>query len=125
MRSYEQRRSPARLLLRRLGLLALLALVGTALGGVWNVYHKERESAGLRAQAESERADLRERETRLKNDIAALKTDRGMEEALREQYALAEKGEQLIVIVEPAVSVPAEATSSPVMRWFQKMFLWW
>ena len=48
-----------------------------------------------------------------------------MEEALREQYALAEKGEQLIVIVEPAVSVPAEATSSPVMRWFQKMFLWW
>jgi len=79
----------------------------------------------LRAQAESERADLRERETRLKNDIAELKTDRGMEEALREQYALAEKGEQLIVIVEPAVSVPAEATSSPVMRWFQKMFLWW
>ncbi|MEK7479943.1 MAG: hypothetical protein AAB665_01495, partial [Patescibacteria group bacterium] len=124
MRSYEQRRSPARLFLRRLGLLALLVLVGAALGGVWNVYHKERESAGLRVQAESERADLLERETRLKNDIAELKTDRGMEEALREQYALAGRGEQLIVIVEPAASAPVEATSS-IMGWFQKVFLWW
>src|SRR3989344_6972775 len=124
MQSYEQRRNPARLLLRGLGLLALLALVGAALGGVWNVYHKERESADSRARAESERTDLLERETRLKNDIAELKTDRGMEEALREQYALAEKGEQLIVIVEPTASVPVEATSS-IMSWFQKVFLWW
>src|SRR3989338_9754975 len=123
MRSYEERLNPARLLLRRLGLLALIALMGAALGGVWNVYQKERESAGLRAQAESERADLLERETRLKNDIAELNTDRGMEEALREQYALAEEGEQLIVIVEPTASVPVEATSS-IMGWFQKMFLW-
>jgi cell division protein FtsB len=124
MRSYEQRRNPARLFLRRLGLLALLALALVALGGVWNVYQKERESAGLRMQAESERADLAERELRLKDDIAELKTDRGMEEALREQYALAEKGEHLIVIVEPTAPAPVEATST-FRTWFESIFQWW
>ncbi len=124
MRSYEQRRNPARLFLRRLGLLALIALAAALLGGVWNVYHKERESAGLRAQAERERADLLEREARLKDDIAELKTDRGLEEALREQYALAEKGEHLIVIVEPTAPPPTEATST-FKTWFEKLFFWW
>lgn len=124
MRSYEQRRNPARLFLRRLGLLALIALAALALGGVWNVYHKERESAGLRVQAESERADLLEREVRLKDDIAELKTDRGLEEALREQYALAERGEHLIVIVEPTASASVEATST-FKTWFEKLFFWW
>ena len=58
-----QRRDPARLFLRRLGLLVLTGLVFVAASGVWNVYQKERESAALRAQVESEYAELRERET--------------------------------------------------------------
>lgn len=124
MSRFEQRRNPAQIFLRRLGLLALLFVVLAAVLGVWNVYQKERESATLRTQAETERADLILREKQLNGDIAKLKTDRGMEEALREQYALAEKGEGLIVIVDPPTPVPVQATSS-VMGWFKKMFRWW
>ena len=120
-----QQRDPARIFLRRLGLLALLVAVIFAGSSVWGVYKKERESAVLRAQAESEHADLLERETRLKEDIAKLNTDRGMEEILREQYSLAEEGEGLIVIVEPASSETSQATSSPSSNWFQRVLEWW
>ena len=120
-----QQRDPARLFLRRIGLLILLVAVVFAISGVWGVYKKERESAILRVQAENERADLLKREARLKEDIDTLGTDRGLEEALREQYALAERGEGLIVIVEPQTPESVQATSSDALKWFQKIFFWW
>lgn len=124
MSTSPQRKDPARLFLRRLGLLALTGLTFVATSGVWGVYHKERESAALRAQVESEHAELLERETQLKEDIARLSTDRGMEEALRKQYALAGQGESLVIIVEPQAPLPLEEKAS-VIEWFQKVFPWW
>ena len=124
MATSKQRRDPARLFLRRLGLLALAGLTFVAASGVWGVYHKERESSALRAQVEREHADLLERETQLKEDIARLSTDRGMEEALRKQYALAGQGEGLVIIVEPQIPEPLEEKPS-VIKWFQRAFPWW
>ena len=125
MRGFRHKRDPARLFLKRISLAALLFAVALAASGVWDVYQKERESAALRRQAENERADLLDREMRLKEDIAKLQTDRGMEEALREQYALAEGGEGLIIIVEPPAPLPIQATSSTVIEWLQRAFPWW
>lgn len=120
-----RQRDPARLFLKRLGLLALFVAVILSASGVWGVYQKERESRVLRIQAEREYADLQDREARLKEDIARLQTDRGVEEALRSQYALAGSGEELIVIVEPPAHEPVHATSSAIQRWFQNLFSWW
>jgi len=124
MSTLRQRRDPARVFLRRLGLLALLGAVVVAGSGVWNVYQKERESAGLREQAENHQADLLEREGRLKKDIATLQTDRGMEAALREQYSLAEQGEGLIVIVDPQTPESVQATST-WGGWVHKFLPFW
>ena len=124
MRSLHQRQSAARLLLRRVGLLALFVIVLIAASGVWGVYKKERESAELRSQVERERDDLLKRQEQLEGDLALLKTDRGVEEALRSQFALAEVGEKLIVIVEPPSPQPLKATST-VREWLQKALWWW
>lgn len=120
MWSRNQRQAAARLLLKRLGLALLFALVFFASFGVWGIYRKERESNKWRADAEAERADLEARNAKLSGDIERLKSDRGLEQALREQYALAEYGEQLIVIVD-AAAISQEATSTS-RNWFSRLF---
>lgn len=118
------RNDPVRLFGRRLVLLALFGLIIVASAGAWSAYRKEQESYGLRQEAEMQLADLSKRQTQLDIDIAHLETDRGKEQVLREQYALAARGEGLIVIVETPPVAPTHATST-LVDWFKKTFTWW
>lgn len=118
------RHNPVRLFGRRLLILGLIVLVVLGISGVWSAYKKEKASSALRAEAEVQLADLATRQSQLNADIANLGSDRGKEEALREQYALAAKGEKLIIIVDPHASGEVHATSS-LMQWIKKTFSWW
>ena|SRR3989338_1539174 len=124
MERFTQRRDPLRLIGKRLLLICLLALVIVAVSSVWKVYRKAQESMSLRKEAEAQLSDLDKRRTQLEADITKLKTSRGMEEALREQYGLAKSGEHVIVIVDSPTPAPVPETS-PVMEWFQKTLSWW
>ncbi|MDO8514198.1 MAG: hypothetical protein Q7S50_01490 [bacterium] len=119
-----QRNDPVRLFGKRLLLVALFVGVIVAIGGAWSAYKKERESRALRVEAEAQLRDFSERQAQLDSDIANLQTDRGMEGVLREQYALAARGEKLIVIVEPQKPEPIEAPPS-VLQWLHRVFPWW
>jgi cell division protein FtsB len=107
---------------RVLTFFLLLAVVAAGLA-VWDVYKKDRAASALRVEAQSALADLSAREAKLKDNIDKLKTDRGMEEAVRGQYEMGKKGEGLIVIVEPEGATNTEATTT----FFQKIkeALWW
>jgi len=118
------RNDPVRLFGRRLILLGLFALIVVSSTGVWGAYQKERESRALRNEAEMQLTDLSQRQAQLDADIASLETDRGKEQVLREQYALAARGEGLIVIVETPPVAPTRATSS-LVDWLKKTFTWW
>src|SRR3990167_8453847 len=109
---------PLRLMGRRMLLALLIVLVFSAIWGVWNIYRKNAEAARLREQAERKLEDLQDRQARLEEDYEQLKTTRGIEEALREQYAVGAAGERLIVIVEPQAPEPVRATSS-IMQWIR------
>ena len=124
MNTFGQKRDPLRLLGKRLLLAVLFVLIAVAISGVWNAYRKEQESQLLRTEAEVQLADLTSRKAQLEADIAKLKTDRGMEATLREQYLLAKSGENLIIIVDPQTPAPVQATSS-VRDWFKKTLKWW
>ena len=118
------RNDPVRLFGRRLILLGLFALIVLSAMGVWSAYGKERESRVLRQEAEMQLGDLSQRQEQLDADIASLETDRGKEQVLREQYALAARGEGLIVIVDTPPVAPTRATSS-LVDWLKKTFTWW
>ena len=118
------RNDPVRLFGRRLILLGLFALIVLSAMGVWSAYKKERESRALRQEAEMQLGDLSQRQEQLDADIASLETDRGKEQVLREQYALAARGEGLIVIVDTPPVAPTRATS-PLVDWLKKTFTWW
>lgn len=119
MHRFEQRRDPTRLMWRRLIVIALLVVLAIGVRGVWGVYKKEQESRILRSEAQAKLDDLQQREAELRANISTLRTDRGIEEQLRERYDLAKADEGVIVIVEPPASPP-----EPRPTTFQKFRGW-
>ncbi|MBI4087998.1 hypothetical protein HY418_01275 [Candidatus Kaiserbacteria bacterium] len=120
-----QRGDPVRLLGRRLLLMVLFAIAVAGIFGVWNTYQKEREAALLNHEAQAQASDLSEREAQLEKDITNLQTDRGKEAVLRQQYALAARGERVIVIVDQLAQPAPTASSSAFVEWLHKTFPWW
>lgn len=107
-----------RLMGRRLVLTALAIVVISASWAVWNIYRKESESGRLKVEAQAQLTDLQRRQAQLQADYDTLQTERGMEAALRDQYAMGRQGEGLIVIVEPVVPAPVQATTS-IIQWLK------
>lgn len=105
-------------------MVLLLALIIFGAAGVWSAYGKERESASLRLQSQAALRDLTLQEAQLRQNIVTLQSARGKEAALREQYAVGQKGEQLIVIVDPATTTPI-ATSTSLIQRIEDAFSWW
>ena len=118
MAAIRDRHDPLRIMGRRLIILALAILVVSALWGVWNVYRKERESAVEGVRAQTQLSELQKQQAQLQRDLDSLKSDRGMEAALRNQYGMGKQGEGMVVIVEPPTSTPVQATSS-MKEWFK------
>ena len=118
-----ERNNPLRLFGRRLLATLLAILVISALWAVWDIYRKNGEAARLRAEAEGRLTELKQQQSKLEADLRELQTRRGMEAALRQQYAVAGAGEGLIVIVEPDRPTGRHASSSP-WQWITNMFHW-
>ena len=124
MAAVRQRNDVGRIFLRRLGLFGLFVIVVLGMWSVWGAWRKERESSALKVQAQAAAADLAEQQTQLQGEIARLESDRGREEALRDQYAVGKQGEDLIVIVDPAVPTTSPQESSFMDR-IKNALRWW
>lgn len=110
---------PLRVVGRRLMLVGILILIAIAIQAVWNAYRISQESQAMRAQADMRVGELRSREAALRADIASLKSERGMEEALRESYGFGKAGEGVLIIVETTEGTPPEKES-----WSERFFFW-
>lgn len=124
MATIRQRHDPVRLFGRRLVLFALFMLVIFGIWSVWGAWHKEEESAELKQESQAALSDLATQQTQLKGEIVKLESDRGREEALRDQYNMGKQGEDLIIIVDPATTTPIESTSTILDR-IEQAFSWW
>ena len=69
----------------------------------WNVIglmNRMQDTAKNRQIEEEKIAELIERQNKLSTDIANLKTEKGLEENIREKFGLAKEGEEMIIVVE-------------------------
>ncbi len=121
MREYEQRYTPARLLLRRTILIGLVVIFVALAQGTWHAYLKERETKAGRQRAEDELVHLKKRFSDLESKVYRLKTDQGVEEELRAQFNVGHPGEQLIIVVNPEEgnATPRAPQDQP---WWKRMF---
>jgi cell division protein FtsB len=121
MKTFEKREDPILLMKRRIIILVLVILALVLGRAVYGVIHKQDESAQLRAEAERELSDLKQRETDIRTGIAEIASERGVEKALRSEYELARDGESVIVIVDDSEEAKPAPKSAPETRswsWF-------
>lgn len=97
------------LLLISFGLISLIwGLVGKAQIAVKEAHTVERQYQALE-----------ERRAVLEANLAALGTERGQDAAIRTAFGVARPGEEVIVVVPPAL-----ATTTPSVPWWQRLFDW-
>lgn len=90
-----------------LGLLCLILFVF-----IWNMFGffgKMLDTGKNKRIAESKLNDLKNDKLELESRIASLNTDKGIEEKIREDYALGKEGEGLVQIVEEKKAKDSES----------------
>lgn len=88
------------------------------------MYGKSAETATARAAAEMRLEELNERKRVLEASIADMRSDRGVEAQLREQYALGKEGEGLVIVVEDAQKAPVPKSGFPTLSWLWSVWPW-
>jgi cell division protein FtsB len=99
--------------------LFVLLMVSAA----WSAYSKQSETAVRRNEATAELADLEAREALLKQNIAKLDTESGIESEIRDRFDVGRAGEHEIVVVDPPPTSTSTA-AAPEKPWWQKLFSW-
>jgi len=102
---------------KRLILLGLLIIFLVVLRATWDLYQKS-QLAGAKLNSSADRlAKLTERQTVLRDKIERLKTPRGVEEEIRNNFPVVKEGEQVINLVEeePQPTI----TSTTTRKWWQ------
>jgi predicted Holliday junction resolvase-like endonuclease len=109
-----------RIALRRMLTVVLLAAVFIGIKAAWSVFEKERETREKALAAETQLKELEERERLLREEVAYRASERGLEDTLRTEYALAREGERLMVIIDES-SYPTTTSLAPT----EKKRDWW
>ncbi len=115
MRNFQQKRGWRNIIESWPVIILLCLFLAVFTWGVVGFMGKMSATRENRRVAENKLAELQSERTRLSTEIANLKTERGVEENIREKFGLGKEGEDLIVVVDDQTK-PVE---SPVEQgWF-------
>ena len=114
-----QGKKKSELVYRWLVLMALFIIFIIFARAVWSLWQKDKLAHGDLSASTSELETLMERKATLEDKIARLKTERGLEEEIRANFAVVKPGEKVINIVDNTSSTATATTVSSTKPWWQ------
>lgn len=100
-----------------IGVLAVVAFWLTT--SIWSLSDKALVAVSQAREAKAQYEALEARKTTLEQNLAAIGTDRGKDEAIRTAFGVARPGEEVIVVVPPATTTPVVEKT-----WWEKFVNW-
>jgi len=91
--------------------------------GVFDFMGKMIETSGKKKNVEQKVLELQETKEKLSSDIESLKTERGLEENIREKFGLVKEGEDLIIVIDSKEN--PELDDKTKLNWFTSFFSDW
>ncbi|MFZ2150157.1 MAG: septum formation initiator family protein [Minisyncoccia bacterium] len=124
MRNFERKATWRRIMESKPALIFFGLLILVFAWSVFRFLGKMAETGRNRETVEEKVIALREKKENLTRDIDSLSTDEGKEKFFRENYGLAQEGEQMIIVVE-ARDIEKEGEdkqSSGFLSFFRNLF---
>lgn len=100
-----------------LAFVILLIVLIIVLKATWNLAEKNQQALANLYDSNERLGKLISRQTVLQNKIEQLKTDRGVEEEIRNNFSVVKEGERVINLMEKNGSSSAPAIVNP--KWWQ------
>lgn len=97
---FQERKKLRKILYSKVSLLILFGLLFVAGRGVWRIQEKVSVARAERDLAERSFADMQSRTEELQASLARLKSERGIEEEIRQKFTVALPGEEVVVVVD-------------------------
>ncbi len=110
VRDLQERKRWKQLLYSPATFIILLVITGLLVNADYNIYKKSEIAKINRQQSDTRLAALQAKSQNLNAELAKLKTDRGIEEELRDKFQITKEGEEDWVVVDS--NKPAMPTSS-------------
>ena len=120
MRELQQRQKLKSRLYSLPALLALLIFAIFVAKGTFTVVQKEQESSTDVQMLKQKISTLTSEQTAMKEDIASLNTQAGIDQEIKTKFNVSEPGEHVAILVDPTNSTSTGATSS--RPWYKQIW---
>jgi cell division protein FtsB len=118
MREFQGKKVLKNLLYSRIFVSVLLLVVVFLSYRIWGIGTRSRAINTEKESMFAQVAELAARKQTLERDLTSLKTDRGVEEAIREKFSVVKEGEGVVTVVAPTTTVPTTTAKS----WWQAIW---
>lgn len=123
MRSFQKSGKLKHLMQSKLFLIFLGIVILVFVFSVFSFMGKMEETSKNRKIAEDKITELEKSKEKLNSDITNLKTEKGVEENIRNKFGLAKEGENMILVVDDKSSseVPKNTDSGGFFSWLKSL----
>lgn len=100
---FQERQKIRKILYSKVTLVVLFVVLFAVGNGALAIHQKAEIARSERDIAERSLTELEARTTELKTSLALLKSERGIEESVRQKYTVARPGEEIVVVVDDSL----------------------
>ena len=111
MLDFHEKRKLRSFLYSKPAVAVLLAIAVLLSMSVYERYQSERDMAAKRQELEGKLVALKNQAATLEEEVERLKSDRGIEEELRDRFEVAKSGEDIVIIVDGGATTSATTSS--------------
>ena len=97
---FQERKKFRKIMYSKVALFVLLVVLFVVGRGTWDIYQKTSVAQTERDIAMRALADIQSRTTELQDSFVRLRSDRGIEEEVRQKYTVARPWEEVVVVVD-------------------------
>lgn len=122
---FQERKKLRKILYAKATLGVLFVLSVIVARGAWQVYQKAAIARAERVEAERSLGELVSRTKGLEESIDRLKSERGVEEEIRQKFTVARSGEEVVIVVDETSKKGKNGASDGTIASWMKFLEFW